>query len=90
MWEPSCSPVTDAERGARHKESLEQSDETRSFVAGASVILKGLSTVQYNGQAGKILPQCAAATGQDSSGFEQREKAQPETYKSEGGGRREA
>ena len=25
-------------------------------------ILKGLSTVQYNGQAGKILPQCAAAT----------------------------
>ena len=57
-------PVTDAECGASYKESPEQSDETRSFVAGTSVILKGLSTVQFNGQAGKILSQ---DTRQDSS-----------------------
>ena len=55
-------PVTDAERGASFKESPEQSDGTLFFVAGTSVILKGLSTVQYNGPVGKILSQGAAAT----------------------------
>ena len=49
-------PVIDSERGASHKESLEQSDETRSSVAGASVILKGLSTVQYNARLARFCP----------------------------------
>ena len=55
-------PATDAGRGASYKESPEQIDETRFFVVGSSVILKGLSTVQYNGQVGKILPRFAAGT----------------------------
>ena len=81
-------PVTDAERGASYNEIPEQSDETRLFVARISVILKGLSTVQYDGQVGKILPRVRSGKGQDSSGFDQRGKnAQRETYKSPGGGR---
>ena len=62
--------VTDTERGTSNSESPEQSDETCSFVAGTSVILKDLSTAQYNGQVGEILSQGA---GQDSSGCDQRE-----------------
>ena len=53
-----------ASRGASCKESLEQSVETRFFVAGTPVMRKGLSTVQCP-KLGRILPWCAAAT-QDS------------------------
>ena len=58
----TSSPDTDAERGASNTESPQQSVETRFFVAGTSVILKGLPTVQCNGRVGKVLPQRAAAT----------------------------
>ena len=81
-------PVTDAERGASQKESPEQSDETRSFVAGTSVTLKGLSTTQYNGQVGKILPLGAAKTqGRIPVALNSGNKL---SVKPEGGGRCEA
>ena len=55
------------------------------------MILKGLSTVQYNGQMGRdSAPVRSGNTGQDSSGFEQWERDQREIFESEGEGRREA
>ena len=55
-------PITDTERGAGCKEIPERSVERRIPVTGTSVIHNGLSAVQYNGQVGKILHRCAAAT----------------------------
>ena len=60
-------PITDAESASSHKESLEQNVETRFVVTGTSVMLKGLSTVQYKGQVGKILP---SAQRQHRKGFQ--------------------
>ena len=60
-------PVTDTECGASCNESLEQSDERHLSVAGTSVILKGLSTVQYNGPSWQDpAPVRSDNTGQDS------------------------
>ena len=69
----SCLPhETEEDAG---KEIPMQSAETHRYAEGTKVILKGLSTVQHNGQAGKnSAPVRSGNTGQDSSGFEQREQ----------------
>ena len=67
-------------------EDDEQSDDSTptqdSFVTATSVIARGLTAAQHNGQVGNILPYDTQEN--DPSGFEEWAQAQRETCKSEG------